>query len=237
MQPVDAVRCRAGYGIVDDANACSSSIRQVLLASADVYESLGLEPGALRENFLIDGDVDSLSSGQVLRLGPDVLVRLTMPCEPCFKLNHVRTDLARVVAGRRGFLGRVLRDGVVQVGDAVAIDDVLLPPVPSRPRDRVYELVAHIPHGRTLDLAALVRVAGLPKSYVRAIPRFLVIAPRHVPVHRVVTTAGELLTSVTCDQRRRLRDEGIRLSRQERVPEDSRWDPAEFFDCEAAIVR
>ena len=237
MQRVDAIPCKAGHGIVGDANACSSSIRQVLLASAQVYESLSLKPGALRENFLIDGDVDGLSSGQVLRVGPEVRVRLTMPCEPCSKLNHVRTDLARLVAGRRGFLGRVLTDGVVRVGDELTLDDTLLPSIPSRPRDRVYELVAHIPHGRTLDLAALVRVAGLPKSYVRAIPRFLATAPPHVPVHRVVTTAGELLTSVTRNQRRRLREEGLRLSRQERVSADSSWDPAEFFDCEAASIR
>lgn len=236
MRGAELARLVAGFGIEGDANAAHNSPRQVLIASAPVYERLDLDPGALRENFLVDGEIERFASGQVLRIGRTALVRLTIPCEPCAKLNRVRPGLARDTAGHRGFLARVLTDGEVRVGDDVVATERTLPPIPLRPRERVYDLVARIPFGRVLGFKALVKTLGLTRTYVRVIPRFLVSAPAGLPVHRVVTTDGALITQHVHGQAGLLREEGVRLSRAGRVATGFLWDPTEYFGCEALAV-
>lgn len=232
MREAESVTLRAGHGIVGDVSVACNSPRQVLFASEPVYRRLGLEPGALRENFLIDGEIESFASGQVLRLGPEVQVRLTIPCEPCAKLNRVRPGLARQVAGHRGFLGRVVAGGVVRPGDGVVLSEAVFPPMPLRPRERVYELVSRIPAGRVLGYKALVRTLGLTRTYVRVIPRFLAAAPSGVPVHRVVTTEGVLVERHVPEQARLLRAEGVPMTRAKRVRDSALWDPTEYFGPE-----
>lgn len=232
MREADALVLRAGLGILGDCNAAGDSPRQVLIASEPVYRRLGLAPGALRENFQVDAEVERFSSGQVLRIGSDVRVRLTIPCEPCAKLNRVRPGLARDAAGHRGFLGRVISDGEVRRGDEVVPTDVVLDPIPFRPRDRVYDLVARIPPGRVLGFKALVRTLGLVKTYVRVVPRFLATAPQDLPIHRVVTSEGALIPQHVAHQRLRLRDEGVCFAQNGRVRGEWLWDSAAYFSGE-----
>lgn len=236
MCEADHVRLVAGLGIEGDVNAAQNSPRQVLIASAPVYARLGLEPCALRENFLVDGEIERLASGQVLRIGKSTLVRLTIPCEPCAKLNRVRAGLARDVAGHRGFLARVLTDGEVRVGDECAATERALPPIPLRPRERVYDLVSRIPFGRVLGFKALVKTLGLTRTYVRVIPRFLVSAPGGLPVHRVVTTDGALIPQHVHGQAGLLREEGVHLTHGGRVGAGFLWDSTEYFGAEALAI-
>ena len=231
MRKVASLRLRAGYGISGDANWAAYSPRQILLASRRTYEELGLEEGSLRENVLVDGDVDAFRSGQVLRLGVSTMVRLTIPCEPCVKLNRVRSGLARDVAGRRGFLARVISGGVLAVGEEVSLTDSVFSPIPERPRERVYDLVSHIPSGRTLGFKSLVATAGLPKTYVRVIPRFLTAAPDELPVHRGITTDGFLIPQHLPRQPDRLLEEGVTVI-EGRVSENHFWNSTEYFGLE-----
>jgi alkylated DNA nucleotide flippase Atl1 len=236
MREVGALTLRAGLGIEGDTSARSISPRQVLLASAPVYEALALEPASLRENLLLDGHVEEWSSGQVLRIGDSVRLRLMILCEPCVKLNRVRPGLAKDIVGCRGYLARVIEGGVIRPGDRVVATGERLSPMAETPRERVYQLLRSIPHGRTVGFRLLVKTLGLPKTYVRIIPRFLKSAPADVPVHRVVTTERALITQHVPDQERLLAGEGVRVTDIGHIAPDALWDTSEYFGVEEAVA-
>lgn len=235
MHEVDVLTLRAGLGIEGDTSARSVSPRQVLLASAPVYEALALQPASLRENILLDGHVEEWASGQVLRIGATVRLRLTIPCEPCIKLNRVRPELAKEVVGCRGYLARVVEGGVVGPGDRVTATDERFAPMAESPRERLYEFLQSIPLGRTVGFRMLVKTLGLPQTYVRVIPKFLKSAPADVPVHRVVTTEHALITQHVPDQQRLLSGEGVTITHG-RVTPDAMWDTSEYFEFKELAV-
>lgn len=109
-------------GFEGDAHARPGHDRQVLLVGKYVLDDLGLQPGQLRENVTISGlDVDALRPGDLVRLGSDVAVQVTKPCQPCYKMDLIRAGLQSSLAGRRGTLGRVVTGGVIGVGDEVSV--------------------------------------------------------------------------------------------------------------------
>ena len=99
--------------------------RQVLLLDATSHAALHLEPGALKENVVVAGvPLEALPPGQRLALGAEVLVELSGPCVPCWKLDALRPGLLSAAWGQRGQLARILRGGLVREGDAVEVLDV-----------------------------------------------------------------------------------------------------------------
>ena len=62
----------------------------------------------------------ALTTGQRLRLGEAVL-EVTVPCDPCERMDELRPGLRTEIDGRRGMLARVVGSGVVRTGDAVAL--------------------------------------------------------------------------------------------------------------------
>jgi MOSC domain-containing protein YiiM len=99
--------------------------RQLLLLDDASREALRVEIGALKENVLVAGlPLDALPPGQRLALGDEVVVELTEPCVPCWKLDALRPGLREESWGRRGQLARVLRGGRVREGDTVQLLDV-----------------------------------------------------------------------------------------------------------------
>jgi MOSC domain-containing protein YiiM len=117
---LDAVQAVAG-GFDGDHHAGSSKRRQILLVSGNVLDELNLAPGDIYENIVVDGlDVMTLQEGQQLRLG-EVLVAVTMPCEPCVQMERVRRGLQNALQDRRGMFVRVVVPGKVRVGDRVEL--------------------------------------------------------------------------------------------------------------------
>jgi MOSC domain-containing protein YiiM len=107
------------HGFDGDHHTGHSRRRQILLLSSSLLDELGLQPGDLHENAVIDGiDVMSLREGQLLRLG-SALVEVTIPCEPCTHMDRVRSGLQEQLKDRRGLFVKVLEPGVVRVGDTV----------------------------------------------------------------------------------------------------------------------
>ncbi len=100
---------------------------------ADVLSRNDLSPGAFGENLTTDGLVETaLRIGDVLEIGT-ATVQVTRPRTPCAKLGakfgsmtFVRTFAA---AGRPGTYLRVVREGMVEAGDAI----VLVSSDPKRP--------------------------------------------------------------------------------------------------------
>jgi MOSC domain-containing protein YiiM len=121
MDPHERVRALADHGLEGCAHARPGGKRQVLFASSEHLEAVGVEPGRIRENFTVsDADVQAWPVGQRLRAGTAVF-EITMVCDPCERMDAIRPGLRRELEGRRGMLARVVEQGEVAVGDAVEL--------------------------------------------------------------------------------------------------------------------
>lgn len=202
----DSLELVAGHGIAGDVNADPRSPRQVLLLCESERQALGVEPGALRENLLLEGvDPSSLSSGSVVHVG-GAMVRVTFDCEPCGFAVGVTGESLRSLDGRRGHLGVVVQSGTVHVDDPVVVTAGGYVPLPEDRDERVEAFVDAIPEGAWLTFADIVSAVGATKSCVRAVPRWLDRLPRAVPAHRVLPASGQPRTELA---RRRLDSEGV----------------------------
>ena len=170
---VERAMAVAGAGFEGDIHADPVSPRQLLLASASVYDTFDLPAHALRENLLVDVDTASLASGTVLQLGEAVRIRLMFQCEACGQLDVQRRGLASALGNRRGMLARVIEGGTVLAGDMIAQLDERMPPWSDDWRERVMAVLDAVPPGHVIDYARLAQVAGIQSSYCRAFPRLL----------------------------------------------------------------
>ena len=121
MERHDRVRALADHGLEGCAHARPGGKRQVLFASSEHLEAVGVEPGRIRENFTVDdADVQAWPLGQRLRAGTAVF-EVTMVCDPCERMDAIRPGLRIELEGRRGMLARVLEDGEVALGDPLEL--------------------------------------------------------------------------------------------------------------------
>lgn len=97
------------------------SKRQVLMMDAETLEKLEIPPGAVKENITTRGiDFQTLAPGQRVRVG-ESLLEITIPCDPCPRMDEIRMGLQEVLRGQRGWLCRVVTGGKIRTGDAVEI--------------------------------------------------------------------------------------------------------------------
>jgi MOSC domain-containing protein YiiM len=95
--------------------------REVLFASAEHLDSVGVEPGAIRENLTVTGtDVEQWPVGQRVRAG-EAVFEITMVCDPCHRMDELREGLRAEIEGKRGMLARVVESGEVAVGDEIEL--------------------------------------------------------------------------------------------------------------------
>jgi MOSC domain-containing protein YiiM len=121
MDGHDSVRALADHGLEGCAHARPGDKRQVLFASSEHLESVGVEPGRIRENFTVSGvDVQAWPVGQRVRAG-EALFEITMVCDPCERMEAIRPGLRAELEGKRGMLARVIEEGDVALGDAVEL--------------------------------------------------------------------------------------------------------------------
>ncbi len=121
MDPLRRGRAIEGRGLEGCAHARAGSKRQVLFASKEHLDAVGVEPGQIRENFTVEGaDVHAWPVGQRLRAG-DALFEITMVCDPCSRMDEIRPGLQAELEDRRGMLARVLETGEVSVGDEITL--------------------------------------------------------------------------------------------------------------------
>lgn len=120
--PHERVQAVAGYGFEGCAHA-NPPEREVLFASKEHLDELGLEPGVIRENVTVIGaDVEQWPIGQRVRAGAAVF-EITMVCDPCRRMDQLRAGLREELEGRRGMLARVVEGGKVAVGDRIELLD------------------------------------------------------------------------------------------------------------------
>ncbi len=87
---------------------------------------------------------------------------------------------------------------------------------------RVYALVRRVPRGRVVTYGQVARALGMPRG-ARTVGWAMRACPSNVPWHRVVNARGEISLRPTtgyAEQRTRLKEEGVRLNRQGKIPLD-----------------
>jgi MOSC domain-containing protein YiiM len=116
----ECLRAIVGQGMEGCAHA-NPPRREVLFASLEHLESVGVEPGAIRENLTVDGaDVQRWPVGQRVRVG-EAVFEITMVCDPCHRMDELRQGLRAELDDKRGMLARVVESGEVAVGDEIEL--------------------------------------------------------------------------------------------------------------------
>lgn len=226
-QAQSQIQLLRGYGIAGDRHAQFGSPRQVLIVDAASPKRFGLEPGDLSENILVDTSIGDWQSGQIWQIGNSALIRLTFPCEPCFKLDQLQPGLAKAIGTARGFLALVVYSGTIQISDRLVLTPHQLPALSAIAKERFQEFVARIPAGKVVRTSDLLIALGCSKGYYRAIPAFLKKAASNLPTHRLVAADGSLLTQYMPDQADQLAREGIGFI-ADRPDPNYYWEPAYF---------
>lgn len=121
MDPHDSRVALEEVGLEGCAHARADGRRNVLFASAEHLRAVGVEPGAIRENFTVEGeDVERWPIGQRVAAG-EAEFEITMRCDPCERMEALRPGLRAELEGRRGMLARVVKTGTVAVGDELRL--------------------------------------------------------------------------------------------------------------------
>lgn len=199
----------ANYGIIGDRHACPHSPRQLLVAGDAAYKRFGLPGATLRENVRIDFSTADLRSGDLLRLGPDVVLWLTFHCEPCSLLERRHPGTTTTIGKHRGMLARVLRGGLFGEGDEVFLARASLPAMSDDWQARVLGVACAVPAGHYIAYRQLAEMAGVANAYCRAFPKVLSRLPVDIS-SRIVGASREL--------------------------PGPRWSGAEFFDVGATSL-
>lgn len=121
MEPRESATAVLGHGLDGCAHARPGTKREVLFVSVDHLDAVDVPPGAVKENFTVQGaDVQQWPIGQRVQVG-DAVFEIAMVCDPCEQMEKIRPGLQAELEGRRGMLARVVEGGVVAAGDEVSL--------------------------------------------------------------------------------------------------------------------
>lgn len=182
LEPATAIWCDEN-GITEGVR--TAPFRQALIASRPVTTGLGLEPGDLRENIVVDcDDLYDLPSGAVVKIG-HALLRLTFHCEPCKKILKL-VEFDRILH-RRGVFGIFLNEARIALGDEFVVTEQRFEEIPYAINERIRWFLKK--HGARAAALDVVHALGLPASSGRTMPRLVAKLLGAAPV--VEAVAGE----------------------------------------------
>ena len=123
MKAVEHATALAERGFEGCKHARAGGKRQLLIVDGETLAAFGLEPGTLRENITTAGlNTAELKPAQRLAIGGAVL-EVTVPCEPCSRMDEIRAGLQEALKNRRGVLCRVIEGGQISRGDAIEVGE------------------------------------------------------------------------------------------------------------------
>ncbi|NIM06431.1 MAG: MOSC domain-containing protein [Armatimonadetes bacterium] len=128
-KPVTSITLRPGYGVVGDAHGGSE--RQISLLcqeSIDKMRAQGLPTvgsGDFAENITISGlRLNQLQVGAILRIGGNVVLRLTQIGKECHSECEIRRISGNCIMPREGVFAEVLQGGEARAGDKVRVEEL-----------------------------------------------------------------------------------------------------------------
>jgi len=134
METLEHVAVTSAEGVHGDfrgglASSKPSRRRQVSLIEAECVTAAMAEAGAAvdwsecRRNLLVQGLRLPREEGLRVRIGDSLVVEITGECDPCERMEALHPGLRAALEPdwRGGFLGRVIEDGEIAVGDAIRI--------------------------------------------------------------------------------------------------------------------
>jgi MOSC domain-containing protein YiiM len=128
VQAREEVAAIPGAGLVGDHYAGGSGNRAVTLIQAEhlpVIAALAglerLDPARLRRNLVVSGVNLTALKGLRFQVG-EALLEGTGPCHPCSRMEEALGDGGvNAMRGHGGLNARVLRGGVIRLGDALRV--------------------------------------------------------------------------------------------------------------------
>ncbi|TLS24105.1 hypothetical protein PpBr36_08366 [Pyricularia pennisetigena] len=146
-------------------------------------------PGSFGENLVVSRmNERNVCIGDVVSLGPEVVLQVSLPRQPCFKLNH-RFRLKNFAPNtwrlsRTGWYYRVLRPGSVRAGDALKLVERKHP---SWTIERIQEYL----HRNPSDAAMNRELAGIQEFGSEAATAFQSRVAKHESKERKARMAAE----------------------------------------------
>lgn len=134
METLDHVSVTVAEGVHGDfrgglASSKPSRKRQVSLIEAECVTVALAETGAVldwsdcRRNLLVQGLRLPREAGTRVQVGERLVIEITGECDPCDRMDALHPGLRAAMTPdwRGGFLGRVIEDGEIAVGDEIRI--------------------------------------------------------------------------------------------------------------------
>jgi len=134
METLDHVSVSAAEGVHGDYRGAMAAQkrsfrRQVSLIDRAAWEAALADAGAdlawyhSRRNLLLDGISLPHVAGTRVMIGASLVIEITRECDPCERMEGLAPGLraAMIPDWRGGFLGRVVVDGDIAVGDEVKV--------------------------------------------------------------------------------------------------------------------
>jgi len=134
METLEHVAVTAAEGVHGDFRGGLAAIkpgrkRQVSLIEAECVTAAMSEAGALldwsdcRRNLLVEGLRLPRAEGTRVKVGDTLVIEITCECDPCERMEALHRGLRAALTPdwRGGFLGRVIEDGEIAVGDEIRI--------------------------------------------------------------------------------------------------------------------
>ena len=145
MQSVSQVQAKPGCGLDGDRygqrtrSAGASHTREITLFQAEHLATIAawtghdaIDPALLRRNLVVSGiNLQALRSPFpadrcAWQLGNEVLIDITGPCDPCSRMEAaLGTGGYNALRGLGGLTARILRGGLIRVGDALRVGPLL----------------------------------------------------------------------------------------------------------------
>ena len=121
--PVQEATAISGKGIEGDRSCKAGNPRQVLVMDQETLDEMELEPGRIKENITTTGlDLSKTEPGQVFFIGDEVTMEIVGECEPCGKMDVIRSGLQQRLNHRRGMLAMVVNGGPIKIGDSIRVE-------------------------------------------------------------------------------------------------------------------